>query len=535
MAKMTEMKPETSMSNATPPSSTAALPKPKKTARTTMSSADFPQFWRYAIGKDFADPSSGEPAQYVPGHPQYRDSGETFKLTFDKSVSSMSLNADSTLLALAVGSAVHVYHLSTRELVKVARGHTNDVGAVAWSPTDPKLFVTSSSKPFHTPDDEDVPNEKSEILFWNLDDIAEAARDGVVGNIAQSVLDTITSDILSYNSTHTSPAGSWKLTEVETARLTKDLTKTLQHSLDLSSRTQESIHGILLKSFDSKPFSPDGKSAIFLPGERGQSNGNHPWPLAVLDVASRTTKLTLEGHTDDITHASYNPAGTLIGTASWDGTFRIFSAVTGETVYVLRSDTEDEETCQNWTAGYSPDGSMFAGTLGIGIFKVWNVESGVEIGNWVFAEKKGHAWCRTLSWSEDSRFLAVSGEALCTIVVVEPKSGDSGEEIQRRHLSLEACVGLDGENGILGGFLETTQIEYGRGKCANKLAYRMASDRGLEVYDYVRNLKWRFAARVDEELKMLDNDGWGIFLWLEEEELIVSIDGKVVRFWSVSE
>ena len=55
------------------------------------------------------------------------------------------------------------------------------------------------------------------------------------------------------------------------------------------------------------------------------------------------------------------------------------------------------------------------------------------------------------------------------------------------------------------------------------------------MYDYVRNLKWRFAARVDEEMKMVDNDGWGRFLWLEEEELIVSIDGKVVRFWDVGE
>jgi len=524
------------MSNATPPPPAAVSPRPKKTARNCMSSADFPQYWCYAIGKDFADPATGEPAQYVPGHPQYRDSGEKFKLTFDKPISSMSLNADSTLLALAVGSEVHVYQMPTHELVKVVKGHTSKVGAVVWSPTEPKLFLTSSSKPLRTPDDDDVSGEKSEILLWHIDDIAGEDED-IVGNLVQGALHTITRDIAAYDSKKTSsPGSSWKLTKSDTDRLTKDLTKTLQHSFILSSRTQEAIHGELMQSVGSNPFSPDGESVVFLPGERGQSNGNHPWPLAVLDVASRTTKLTLEGHTDAIMYASYNPAGTLIGTASWDGTFRIFSAATGSTVHILRSLGEDEGTCQNWTAGFSPDGSMFAGTLGTGIFKVWNVESGTELGQWIFSEKgKGRAWCRTLSWSEDSRLLAVSGGALCTIVVVEPKSGGSGDEIQRRRLSLDACVGLDGENAILGNFLETTQIEYGRGNCAKKLAYKMASDRGLEVYDHVRNLKWRFAARVDEEMKMSDNDGWGSFLWLEEEELVVSIDGKVVRFWDVSE
>lgn len=142
-----------------------------------------PKYWRYAIGKDFCNSATGEPAQYVPGHPKRRNADEVHKLEFGKAGSSISVNADATLLAVAVRNDVHIYDCATRGLVKVVKGHTNTVEAVMWSPTNPKIFATSSSKPHRRLDEDDHEREKSEILIWNLDDVATAASDDVVDRV----------------------------------------------------------------------------------------------------------------------------------------------------------------------------------------------------------------------------------------------------------------------------------------------------------------------------------------------------------------
>lgn len=118
----------------TPPSTTP-LPtaEPSKRAKqiTSFSSSDFPKYWRYAIDHDFALPATGESAQYAPGHPKYRDADEASKLSFEKPVSSLSLNADGTLLAFAVSTEVHVHSAKTGELVKLVKGHVNPISTVS--------------------------------------------------------------------------------------------------------------------------------------------------------------------------------------------------------------------------------------------------------------------------------------------------------------------------------------------------------------------------------------------------------------------
>jgi len=546
------------------PPSTTALPtaEPSKRAKqvTSFSSSDFPKYWRYAIEHDFALPATGEAAQYAPGHPKYRDADEASKLSFEKRVSSLSLNADCTLLAFAVGTEVHIYAVETRELVKLVKGHINPISAVIWHPLHPREFVTSSPKSdLRSFDDaEDNDKQRSEIVFWNLDDIIEHPLDeDIVNEMASAALETITVQIAQHSTTDSS-ALPWTLTPEDQASLSKTIRTKLQQSHTVYLRGHSpTIHGTVLKRGDSSCFSPDGNSLLYLAGERQGSNGDHPWPLAIFDIATGSRKVTLNGHTDTIMYASFSPSGSLVGTASWDGTFRLFDAITAQAVHIFRSYDDPEKTCQNWAAAFSPDGIMFAGSTGTGFFRVWQIDTGKVLGSWM-SKGSQKRWCRSVSWSGDGRYLAAGARGLGSIVVVEPgmqvsTTGQTGEdggarsesdegnfrtdEVQRRQLSLSACVGLDGQEHIprfIADHLETTQLSYGRGKCAHKLAYKVAGDRGLEVYDHVKNIKWRFAAREEEELTMRSNDGWGDFLWLEDKEQIVSVEGSVVRFWDVS-
>ena len=76
-------------------------------------------------------------------------------------------------------------------------------------------------------------------------------------------------------------------------------------------------------------------------------------------------------------------------------------------------------------------------------------------------------------------------------------------------------------------FLEVHAVRYVDG--GRKIAFRCASDDGLEVYDFLENRKWRFAPAQG-----LDRGhSRGNIVVLEEKAIIASIDADAVRFWRV--
>jgi WD40 repeat protein len=57
--------------------------------------------------------------------------------------------------------------------------------------------------------------------------------------------------------------------------------------------------------------------------------------IRIWDVGSRSELRRLEGHADQIFNVAWSPDGTLIASASFDGTARLWSTRTGESLRTL--------------------------------------------------------------------------------------------------------------------------------------------------------------------------------------------------------
>lgn len=483
--------------------------------RTSWNSRELTPYWHYLIAKDFQSDAK-EPAAFVPGHPLTWNQDEVDTIPCKQAVKSISLNADATLLALAMAKEIHIHRTSDRQQVQVLKGRGDEIENVVWSPTHPKLLVLCE-RPDRIRHEEDVLGPTT--LVYNIEEYARLdPMDGSTMNrLAQSAISRLSEDLSSLN-----VEGDWTLSKTESDALAATLTKSLaiSHAKHLTRGFTE-IHGKVQRHFGSTPFSSDGKKLLCIPNDKGRrSNSNTPWNITVFDLERREVQTTLTGHTDGIMWSGFNHDNTLVGSAAWDSTFRIWSSSTGETKHVFDAPNGG----QNWTAGFSGDGQLFAGTNGKGKILVWALQTGKQIASYEFGSSGGR-WCRTLDWSPDGKWLAVSGRCMCTVLVVEPRAPLGQQVIQERRLSADKCE--EGVRRPINGFLETTQLRF---LPDGRLAFKMAGDRGLELYDFARNEKMRFCPPHSEEPQ---DGGWGGFEYCRNEGLIASVDADAVRFWKV--
>ncbi|CAG9982916.1 unnamed protein product [Clonostachys byssicola] len=216
----------------------------------------------------------------------------------------------------------------------------------------------------------------------------------------------------------------------------------------------------LLSTFDGRhgPFSGDGRRFL-------ASADRSVRQMTIYDVDNPDSNIVLTGHTDRLTSAAFSPDGTLVSTASWDQSMKLWNASTGELVHSF-----GPSGGQNWKTNFSPDGKyVVLGTSAAkGTVNIWSLADVTappivisDFGDWV----------RTASWTSDSKFIAVG-----TYGIVQVYSMDEQKVIQRwqtedpRFESWE-LFWIEEESGL-------------------KLAYRITA--GLEVYDFESNLKYRW-------------------------------------------
>jgi len=99
------------------------------------------------------------------------------------------------------------------------------------------------------------------------------------------------------------------------------------------------------------------------------------WEWHYLKRLCHSEELLLRGHAARVLCVAYSPDGALLGTGSRDGTARLWSAKTGETVHVLRG-----HLAQVACIAFSADGRTLATGGDDGDVRLWGVASGREEG-----------------------------------------------------------------------------------------------------------------------------------------------------------
>lgn len=469
-----------------------------------MPSYDSTQFrkdWVYAIDKDFHS-SDGSPATWAPGQPT-NWGNEHAKLPLPSEPGTACLNADESLLAVALDHDIHIYSIADLSLYQVLRGHVSRVDTLCFHPVDKRALVSCSMN-----NRGGSVIAEPVIIFWNLDEQRKPTL------LSEDTIHALGKRAVNAVSEGLEGTSSWKMDEEAKGAIAKDVEKTIT-TLDIKSqiRTNKTITGRLVGSFGAQVFNSSGSSMAFLPGTRPKSNGDDRWDISIYNTRTHSVRLTLSGHRDSIMRVGFSPDDRFIASVCWDRTFRIWDHESGNLLHTFRSEG------QNWTGAFSPDSRFFAGTSGQGRFWVWDIVHGLEVATSDLPSK----WCRSLDWSPDGKRLVIGCQGLGRVVVFDLKSQSV---VQERVLSMKESPALLQRMG--GSYLGVNKVQYLQG--GRMIAFRAGSDDAVEVYDFLKNRKWRFAPEQG-----LDR-GWafgGKFVVLKEKGMIASVDSDAVRVWKV--
>ena len=122
--------------------------------------------------------------------------------------------------------------------------------------------------------------------------------------------------------------------------------------------------------------------------------------VTLLDPATRTRRAVLRGHVGPITSIAFNTRGTLLATASTDGTARVWSTA-GDLVTILAGHGLDVTSTV-----FSPDGSRVATASKDGTARIWHASNGITV-----AVLAGHgAEVATAEFSPDGRSVVTAGK-----------------------------------------------------------------------------------------------------------------------------
>ena len=258
----------------------------------------------------------------------------------------VKFSPDGLLIAAAEGSAVRLWDAATGRLVQeLSAGDSSSLQSVAFSPTDHRLLAVGHGGTIGV----------SHVALWDIDAGTELARLAGATDLPGYVVDE-----------HAGPVGALA-------------------------------------------FSPDGKYLVAGFGDRPHTgSANSPSPVKVWEVATRRLIHRLDGHTGFCVSLGFSRDGTLLASASRDGTAILWSTETWKPVQTLANPDRHSEKSHAQAgrmflaaAAFSPDSRTLAMASESGNLHLWNVASGK-----VLATLKGHSnEAKTVVFSPDGRTL----------------------------------------------------------------------------------------------------------------------------------
>ena len=237
-------------------------------------------------------------------------------------VRAVAWSGDGSLLAIAGGydGSVMLWSPRTRSVVATLNGHKGSVTCLSWSPDSKQL--ASSSKDNQCKVWDVAQRAVAATLRGNAEGVNAVAfcPDGlhiatggddrktrVWSIVTEELCANMRADSYSINGVAWSPAGGQlaALDCVSSVLLWDVRDKTLLHTLK----------GDNIRIAPTKlSFSPDGRLLAVPRGER----------VRLLDVARWSEVAELHGHAGQVTAAAFSPDGSLVATASEDGTARVW-------------------------------------------------------------------------------------------------------------------------------------------------------------------------------------------------------------------
>jgi len=149
----------------------------------------------------------------------------------------------------------------------------------------------------------------------------------------------------------------------------------------------------------SAMFSPDGQRIVTT-----DDAGARIWD------ARTSTLLFLLPHTETVASAAFSPDGSKLYTAGSDGVVKVWHASSGALVQALTQRSTQGERLHYYGLAVSPDGGLVAAIDPIGArVTVWNASTGAVVQELSPGSSMG---LPSLAFSQDSRWLAVSGTAI---------------------------------------------------------------------------------------------------------------------------
>jgi WD40 repeat protein len=496
-----------------------------KMPRGSWSSNQFRDVWRYAVDTDF----------HTIDHPSdplettallYGTESRSFPLPRPpgRSWFAYSVNSDETKLAISAGVEIDIYDIKSGDK-RVLYGHLGNVDAIGFVPGQPNKIVSSAQG--HSGGPQSQPNDKPEIIVWDLETLP-------IGKPGGLDVDRVSGDAIKAIRSRLAEKGGFTLAPEEEVELSDTISRTLKrfntyHHISPSYR----LVGQLPTSFQSPLFSNKGDIFIYIPGPRAQSNGDDTWNIALYTLTNMTTK-TLVGHRDAIMWIGFSPDDSLVASAGWDGTFKIWDASTAQEKWSFRTDR------QNWAGVFSPNGEKFLGTDGDGIIRVWNMETGQEEARYENQESHIDRWCRAVDWSPDGRYVSVGADNMGLVMLFDMEEVKDGKmkPIQTRRLSLDK-TDMPEEWRAFGVMLSVHTNKFLPDGL--KLVHTTPMDEGVEVVDLKKGHKWRIIPHPDDEGHNEDEPKNGKesiqveWAYLARTEEIMLVTGNAVRLWKLWE
>jgi hypothetical protein len=223
------------------------------------------------------------------------------------------------------------------------------------------------------------------------------------------------------------------------------------------------------------------------------------------------------GHIDSIMWASWSPVdSTIIATASWDATFRIWNAETGECRHVIYP---SQKKGKNWAGCFSSNGEyiLLSGTNNVGVY---NVKTGHLLHKLEYPGLTNWA-AREVAWSHHE----IAIENGTSVLLWRPFTHVQEWRVEEVVEVLKVAVLPEEEN--IKKYLAIHRICWlARGRI---LAVRLCEGTWF-LWDMLRNVMWRFQRPKAMKVEMYGTS----CAYVEETGSFWSLDGDgKAREWSL--